>query len=118
MLRLLTVRTFALGFSLMLAFSAHSSTPERLSDSEVTRYFICSYLHTEDSYKIGSYLNKNYEVQWYSYSETYKALVNNKLAEISREQGISKFKAEDSLSTKYQCNRAYIDLIGLNKIKI
>lgn len=118
MLRLLTVRLCALGLPLMLAFSTHASTPERLSDADVTRYFVCSYLHTEDSYKIGAYLIKNHETQWYSHSETYKALVNDKLAEISRDQSVSKFKAEDELSTKYQCNSAYIDLIGLSNIKI
>ncbi|MGO2342228.1 hypothetical protein [Vibrio litoralis] len=118
MLRSLMVRLFAISFSFMLAFSSHAAADERLSDSDVTRYFVCSYLHTEDSYKIGAYLIKNYEVQWYSHSETYKALVNDRLAEISRDQSVSKFKAEDELSTKYKCNSAYIDLIGLSNIKI
>lgn len=118
MIRSLIFRLLTLGASLMLAVSVHAATPERLSDSDVTRYFVCSYLHTEDSYKIGSYLIKHYEMQWYSHNETYKALVNDRLSEISREQSVSKFKAEDELATKYQCNRAYIDLIGLSNIKI
>ncbi|WP_105901753.1 hypothetical protein [Vibrio gangliei] len=94
------------------------SESKRLSDPEVTRYFVCSYLHTEDSYKVGAYLIKNYETQWYTYNEKFKALVSDRLSEISRDQGVSKFKAEDELSNKYQCNSAYIDLLGLSNIKI
>ncbi|MGO1192155.1 hypothetical protein, partial [Vibrio casei] len=89
-----------------------------LSDPDVTRYFVCSYLHKEDSYKIGSYLTKNYEMQWYTYSDKFKVLVNDKLSEIARDQNISKFKSEDQLSEKYKCNSAYIDLLGLSNIKI
>ncbi len=97
---------------------SQATETKRLSGPEVTRYFVCSYLHTEDSYKVGAYLIKNYETQWYTYNEKFKALVSDRLAEISRDQGVSKFKAEDELSNKYQCNSAYIDLLGLSNIKI
>ncbi|OEF25751.1 hypothetical protein [Vibrio rumoiensis] len=112
MLRLITLLS-----ALFFAVSA-SAEPKTLSDQDVARYFVCSYLHTEDSYKIGSYLIQNYEIQWYTYSDTFKALVSDKLSEIAREQNVSKFKAEDELSNKYQCNSAYIELIGLKNIKI
>lgn len=117
MLRLLTLCSI-----LLMSFVSQAATtdtpPKTLSDAEITRYFVCSYLHTEDSYKIGAYLSNNYEMQWYTYNDKFKPLVNSRLSDISREQGVSKFKAEDELSEKYQCNDAYIDLIGLSKFKI
>lgn len=111
------LRFITLFSTLLLAISANAA-PKTLSDSDITRYFVCSYLHKADSYKIGSYLTKNYEMQWYTYSDKFKVLVNDKLSEIARDQDISKFKSEDQLSEKYQCNSAYIDLIGLSNINI
>lgn len=114
MLRFITIFS-----TLLLALSAHAQTePKTLSDSDVTRYFVCGYLHQADSYKIASYLTKNYEMQWYTYRDKFRVIVDQKLAQIAREDNISKFRAEDQLSEKYQCNSAYIDLLGLSNIKI
>lgn len=92
--------------------------PAMLPEKELTRYLVCGFLHKEGSYKIGSYIMNEYPIQWTTHHEEYQTLVENKLTEISQQQNVSKFKAEDTLYNKYQCASAYADLLKFDTNKI
>ncbi len=89
-----------------------------LTEQETTRYFVCGFLHKEDSYEIAKYLRQEYEVVWYTNKDKHRKVVADRLKHLAQQQGTSKFKAEDILASKYKCDTAYIELIKLDKIKI
>ncbi|MBD1577237.1 hypothetical protein HC723_12435 [Vibrio sp. S11_S32] len=94
------------------------SQPKMLADKDLTRYLVCGFLHREGSYKIGSYVMTEYPIQWTMHHAEYQALVENKLTEISQQQNVSKFKAEDTLYDKYSCGQAYAELLEIDPNKI
>ncbi|MBD1573354.1 hypothetical protein HC725_08715 [Vibrio sp. S17_S38] len=98
--------------------TAAQSDPAMLPEKDLTRYLVCGFLHKEGSYKIGSYIMNEYPIQWTTHHEEYQTLVENKLTEISQQQNVSKFKAEDTLYSKYQCASAYADLLQFDTSKI